>query len=188
MVWIGFPGKGLKKTARRLGAAYLLMLLLGGGLGALWNLTGGAHFWVLAAAGVFVCLLAIAKIRTTRQRQGVYEVLLVSQNRKIPVQGFYDSGNLLWDPLLQQPVHLIQRQVVAQELAQEKQLRTIPYHSLGTPQGILPVLVLDGMYISMDTGKKKRAAYISKPVLGIAEEALFTGRSYQMILHTTTME
>ena len=45
----------------------------------------------------------------------------------------------------------------------------IPFHSLGTENGIMEAVTIEGMYIL----KEGQPLYLEKPVLGLAEERLF---------------
>lgn len=65
--------------------------------------------------------------------------------------------------------------------SKEKELQTlryIPYCSVGTEKGVLPVIRAEKMCIH--TGKE---CWVEKPLIGICEEDSFTNGEYQMILN-----
>ena len=118
-----------------------------------------------------------------------YEILLLLEDRNLMLCGFLDTGNLLRDPMLNQPVHIIQEDLIKDEIAKNKLfIRYIPYHSLGQEKGMIPVVTLKAMYIK-GTGEKLKSPpiYLEKPVFGLAKEKLFQEKKYQVILNAQTI-
>ena len=69
----------------------------------------------------------------------------------------------------------------AGEILKENELQTlryIPYCSVGTEKGVLPVIRAEKMCIH--TGQE---CWVEKPLIGICEEDSFTNGEYQMILN-----
>jgi len=111
--------------------------------------------------------------------------LILTGERQLKARGFLDTGNLLKDPVLNCPVHIIKGELLEQELTDGNLLiRLIPYHSLGTEHGLLETVTLEGMYIL----KGEVSVYLEKPVFGIAREKLFQEDKYDVILNGTCME
>lgn len=187
MVRIGFSWKGWPGFLRQILEAYLTTLILGGCIAWLWPAHGPEGlFWLCAAVGVAICGLSALRAWARQRQERLYEVLLIAGGRRIPLKGLYDTGNLLSDPMLHQPVHIIRQDLLTQE--EGRAMHYIPYHSLGNERGLLPVVVIEGMYVSKNGKRGGGARYIEKPVCGMAEESLFSGRPYQMILNGMGLE
>lgn len=186
MILIAFPIKGKKRFWKDLFFVYGLMLLLGGILTwFLGNIGRWNDFWLYAVAAVGICALILHGIERGKTEQQAYEILLLTGNRSVNLQGFLDTGNLLTDPFVNQPVHILLEEVLQEELTKEQlAIRYIPYHSLGQEQGLLPTVTLKAMYIRRCTQDTKEAPiYLEKPVFGLAKEKLFQKKDYQVILN-----
>lgn len=185
MLLIAFSWKTVRIFLIRFLESYVISALLGGLMSWLWPKGAGGSFWFWAAGGILMVALLLAGLRFRQGRQQLYEVLLVASGQRFSFKGFLDTGNLLWDPMLRRPVHIIQKELLPAEILEGQGLHYISYQSLGNEKGLLPVVVLEGMYVCEDAGGTR---YIEKPVCGLAEKTLFSGKPYQMILHGTTME
>lgn len=187
MVWLCYRSRKWKQFFCQWFLSYLSVILLGGFLQ--WSASGrgaGSNFWIyLAGAALF--LAAAEKIMGSirRQKDTVCELLLVTRAGNIAVKGFFDTGNLLVDPTVGKPVHIIRREILEGQI-EEGQLMTrlIPFHSLGEENGMLEAVTIEGMYIL----KEEQPLYLEKPVLGLAREKLFQYERYDVILNGRSME
>lgn len=186
VILIGFPVRGAGRFWRDMGMAYLMTVFLGGILSFGMASLGQWEYFFLWALGAFgVCMLTLCWLESGKSRSASCQVLLLTEQRKLTLVGFWDTGNLLEDPFVKQPVHIIQEQLLSKELSEDQlALRYIPFHSLGQEQGLLPVVTLKAMYIR-EWGEKAGAPplYIEKPVFGLAKEKLFQREDYQVILN-----
>ena len=150
------------------------------------NLGGGRYFcFFLAGAMVFLWLADQLLGDFRRQKDIIFDLLLVTQEGKLPVKGFFDTGNLLVDPMVGKPVHIIRKEILKEQVEKGKLLtRIIPFHSLGRENGLLETVTLEGMYIM----KEGHPLYIEKPVLGLAEENLFQDDRCDVILNGKSMD
>lgn len=166
---------------------YLSVISLGGVLEfsrGVWQ--GSIGYWITVVVAV-VFILVTEKVRNTwkRQKDTVVEVLILLEERQVRTKGFIDTGNLLKDPLVNRPVHIIKEKLLEPELEEGKLLiRLIPYHSLGKEHGLLETVTLKGMYILQG----EVSVYLENPVFGIAREKLFQGDKYDVILNGVCME
>ena len=190
MVFLSFPLSGIKRFIKDFLLVYLMMLLLGGilswGMETLgqWKYFG---LWAVGACGI--CALLIHFLEGRRLQQQNYEVLILTEQGKFRVKGFLDTGNLLRDPIVNQPVHIIQEEILKEEfLENQPAIRYIPFHSLGQERGLLPVVTLKAMYIK-PMGEKEEIPpiYLEKPVFGLAKENLFQKKNYQVILNAGSL-
>ncbi len=186
MILLSFPVKSLKSFCKDMITTYLLMMGLGGIVSfGMTTLGQWKQFWVWAIGGFGVCMLILSWLEGRKTEQLDFEILLLTQGQRLSLNGFLDTGNLLLDPILNQPVHIIQEQVLTAELkAEQLSIRYIPFHSLGQEHGLLPVVTLKAMYVRR-VGEKESIPplYIEKPVFGLAKEKLFQRKEYQVILN-----
>lgn len=166
---------------------YLAVILLGGILEWCINYPVlGRHFGIAVILSVLV-LTAMEKGLGyfKQQKETIYDLLLITKTGKISLKGFYDTGNLLMDPMVNRPVHIIKGEVLRAQIEKEKlPMRMIPFHSLGQETGLIEAVTLEGMYIL----KEDAPVYLEKPVFGIAEEKLFQDDRCQVILNGKCME
>lgn len=187
MIYICFRSKNIREFVRQYVFTYLSVILLGGILeaaGERWNSPLG--YWITAISAVVMILWADKMTGIwKRQKNTVAELVILTETRKIRVRGFLDTGNLLRDPMVNRPVHIIKRELLEQELTEgELKVRLIPFHSLGEEEGLLETVTLEGMYLL----REETPVYIEKPVFGIAREELFQGKQYGVILNGTCAE
>ena len=186
MILLGFPLRGAGRFFKDAGLSYLMTVLLGGMLSFGMATLGQWNYFFLWALGAFgLALLTFGWLESRKSDGQSYEVLLLTGERTLTLTGFGDTGNLLLDPFVKQPVHIIQESLLREELSGRKfPIRYIPFHSLGQEQGLLPVVTLKAMYVRGTNEKRQApAVYMEKPVFGLAKENLFQGKKYQVILN-----
>lgn len=187
MVFLCFRSRKAKEFLAEYVSTYLVVVLFGGILEfsrGLWNSSIG--FWIaVAGAVIFIFLAEKVSEAWKKQKDTVVELLILTGERQLKAKGFLDTGNLLKDPVVNRPVHIIKGELLEQELTEGKLLiRLIPFHSLGKEHGLLETVTLEGMYILKEQGP----VYLEKPVFGIAREKLFQEDTYDVILNGTCME
>ncbi|EOT25495.1 sigma-E processing peptidase SpoIIGA [Eubacterium sp. 14-2] len=166
---------------------YVAYVLLGGVLS--FSMVGrkGSGYFLVCLAGALLFLEAAGRaLRHVKgEKETLYDLLLVTGEGKLSVKGFYDTGNLLTDPLGNRPVHIIKREILQSQIQKEQLLtRLIPYHSLGQESGLLEAVTLEGMYIV----REGCPLYLKKPVFGLADEKLFQDDRCDVILNGKSME
>ncbi len=179
--------QGEKAFLAQWSVTYLSYILLGGLLE--WGMEHGAGLGQL-----FLCLLGAALFLAVpfhmlkyikREKETIYDLLLVTREGNLSVKGFYDTGNLLVDPLGGRPVHIIRKQILWEQIEKEGlPVRLVPFHSLGQESGLLKAVTLEGMYIL----REGHPLYLKKPVFGMAEETLFQDGRCDVILNGKSME
>jgi stage II sporulation protein GA (sporulation sigma-E factor processing peptidase) len=187
MVGISFRSKKWTSFIKDYALVVLVMMLFGGIISwGIVNIGGIRHFWLYAGGGLVICLLLRCFLENRKIEAQICEILLKTPQRSMMLKGFVDTGNLLMDPFLNQPVHIIQEELLSKELEEDKStIRYIPYHSLGQEHGILPVVTMVGMYIRRECDNNtKTPIYVEKPVFGLAQEKLFQKNNYQVILNS----
>ncbi len=186
MVFLCYRSRGKKEFLGQCAITYLAFLLLGGILEwGMQNAAGVQVVWYLSGAALLLAAAEKMLGHLKREKETVYDLLLVTGEGNISVKGFYDTGNLLMDPLVGRPVHIIKKEILKKQVQQGKlSVRLIPYHSLGQESGLLETVTLEGMYII----RERHPVYVKKPVFGMAEEKLFQNDRCDVILNGKSME
>ena len=86
----------------------------------------------------------------------------------------YDTGNHLLDPYVHAPVHIVAHSVAQALTLKPECSRLIPFSVVGSTGGLMEVWTIDGM--EWAGGRLEHA------VIGIAEDTLFEGKDYRLIL------
>ena len=153
-----------------------------------------------AIAGGFVHLVKRIFIQMKGTRELFYNVELVFGEKKITCKGFLDTGNHLREPISRRPVVIADfdgiKEILPEELidyakdfisnAKHKdidrfavRIKWIPYHAVGTEEGILPGIVFDEVNILKEDTK------VHNPNITVAiyRGKLTVDNSYHIILH-----
>lgn len=186
MVWLCYRSRKWKQFLGQWFLTYLSFVLLGGILTwSVWDVGQRNNLWIcLAGALIFLILAEKVLGHFRRQKETIYDVLLVTGKGNIEAKGFLDTGNLLIDPTVGKPVHIIKRELLKEQLEEgQLSVRMIPFHSLGEEHGLLEVVTIHGMYIL----KEEQPLYLDRPVLGLAKEKLFQDDRCDVILNGKSM-
>lgn len=200
-------GCGLKKGSLLLKAAlslYLAAFLCGG----IWEVLGTEHLtgktfllfagitWLVLCAGTY--LSDSLKIR----RKAIYPVTITHNGKDCFFYGFYDSGNLLTDPVTGKPVSVICTQslpkILSFEMTEqlkhfkedpEKLQRTklvqlhphfISFQSIGNGDGMMLAVTLEELCIQTSA----EVIRIKEPVFACALETSAFGKEYEILLNS----
>lgn len=159
---------------------YISAFILGGIMEYLHQyIRAGSLFFVLALAGYYVSLGVWNLISyLVRQREVRCSVRLFAEGHECTVEALIDTGNGLRDMVTGKPVSIISKDA-AKKLwgGNLKDVRYIPYHTVGQTDGVMPLMVLDKMCV-----KRKEELWIEKPLAAISEEQL-TFDEYEMIMN-----
>lgn len=182
LIWFTFRPKGMSRMFRMLLTMYLVIALVGGVQESLF-LTAMADtpFWILGdgilAAGCFL----LYQIRF-RVLKSVCQVELWREGRKITVQGYYDSGNLLRDPRTGKPVHILE-QVCLPEEWREQERSCICYETINHIPTSMEVITLDRMIIFY----RGTVIQIEEPELGLSREKVMQLPTVKLLLHSSCL-
>lgn len=198
MIKLSFQIKGVREVIKAVLGLYLSAVTLGGGIYALYQHTRAGYYveqlirgggmdsapaaiLLLCAAGVYTGLNGIwLVISEVRQRQShIYSVTLSYQGRTETVSALLDTGNHLYEPVTHKPVHIITAEVLEGLCEQVTAIIYIPYHAIGTEEGILPGVFLDSMMV----GQGEKKITITKPLVAISKQPLSPSGEYQMLLN-----
>ena len=127
---------------------------------------------VLCALGVLISL--ILEERREQNDQMLYRVKLFHEGNMAEVVGLYDTGNRLIDPYVHAPVNILAYSEAQALKLKPACARIIPFSSVGAAEGLMEVWTIDA--VEWQGQRQERV------VIGIAEDALFAGKDYRLIL------
>lgn len=181
MTKIGLRVKWNRNFARAYVTVYISAFLLGGIFtGFAQYMREASLFFAFAVLSYFIAL-GIWKfiVYAGRQQNDCCEVLLCQEERQIRIKAIIDTGNRLKDTVTGKPVSIISKSV-AEKLWQDvplKNLRYIPYHTIGKKEGVLPLLTLDRICLYQDD-----EVWVCKVLVAISEDQIGSGE-FEMILN-----
>ena len=162
-------------------AGYFFVIVVNGVLEILWNMFGKyeKYIWLLSASCFSVYIALSIWMNYLRLHKGIFQVEIRHGEKRLMTYGLYDSGNRLKDTYTKKGVHIISPSVIAELLSERDVPVYIPYHALGNEQGLIQVYYLDYIRIY----REETIIEHEKVPVGIAENALFQQKNYQMILN-----
>ena len=182
MIRVGLKIKSVSNFARAYLLLYIGGFLLGGILSAMGQyIKVGSLFVITAVIGYYLANKIwdfVSALQKTKQFE--CEVELYLKERVCRVNGIIDTGNGLRDPITNQPVSILDRNIARTFLGQMEmsKVRYIPYHSIGKKEGVLLVVKIECMHVY---GEKEYV--IQSPLIAISEEMISAEGAYQMILN-----
>lgn len=183
MVWLAFQERSKRRYLEDWGVTYLVVLLAGGIMQ--WSYQTMFHGKYRMLSMLFTIALGIFSAGFwkyhTEVGKRIYEIQLFAKGENIRLRAYYDTGNLLVDPYVKEPVSIVGEQAI-KELLKQKKLpgRLITYSSLGADQGMIEAYTLEKMLIY----KGKRVIVVEPVIIGVANDQLFSHGEYQMILNS----
>ena len=165
-------------------------VLLGGSIAILQKFIVRKEFAIGQMVMVTVVLSFLLKSLLQRyfltRKKLIYPVVLFCDGEEYHMQALLDTGNSLVEPISKKAVCLVGKDFFKRQWEKEgkpkgfqpQKFRVVPYHAVGTPNGILSGYEMDRLIIFTD----ERKVEIQKPVIGISEYSVGTPESYQMIL------
>lgn len=119
-------------------------------------------------------------------RKICYFVTLFYEDHAFHMKALVDTGNHLIEPISKKAVCIVEKDFFEKQWEKEgsriefqpQRFRAIPYHAVGTQNGILNGYEMDRLVIHTD----ERKIEILKPMIGISEVKIGNSNTYQMIL------
>lgn len=166
---------------------YFVIFLLGGSFQWMHVTVAGGRCYelclLLMAVPIWVFLYIIRRKR--KNVPGFYQVFITQRGKSVMVKALYDTGNGLIDPYIGEPVHVIASDVF-EKLGgkKENKVRLIPFSSVGCQNGMLEAFTVELVKIEC----VDKSVELPEAVLAVADEEVFRGRDYQMILNNSVGE
>lgn len=198
MVKIALHTKGLRELVKGLFGLYLVSVSLGGMMFALYQHTRVGYYVeqlirgepgegmpliilvLLAASAVFgLKYLWITVSEVRRQKGNLYEVICICGEKRLKAVGLLDTGNRLFEPVSRRGVHVVSERIWQELHGENDPLIFIPFHTVGTEEGMMPGMLLDSMVIR----KEQEERVIKKPLIAASPHPVCRDGSYEILLH-----
>lgn len=189
MIWILYPKEKIHFFIKALTNLYGFSFLLGGVLIFLKRYIktdGNNYIFTVLLPSMAVYFLIRFFLKRKREVQNECEVILNCEDKQLKVKAFIDSGNMLTEPISKRPVSIVEAECLkaAGIIMPDEKCRAIPYHSVGKKNGIL----LGFEFPEMRICSRNKEKCVEKVIIAVSNDALFTNKKYQMILHPQLME
>lgn len=200
-------GCGLKRSGL-LAKAMLTLYLTAFFAGGLWEAFAGrdvfgAGKFLLLAGGTWLCLTSLVYLSDSLRtgRRNIYPITLACQGKVQSFYGFYDTGNILTDPINGGPVSIAKPEILEAMLSKEaadrlKHLKEnpgelestelaglqphfLPYQTVGG-KGLLLAVTLEDLMIHTP----KETVHIVRPVFALSQEPSALGKEYKVLLNS----
>ncbi len=184
LILMGLMAFGWGQGSLRRCVLFVLLSMALGGLA--YGIRGG--FWGITAGAALLCLLCILGFRGKTEFASYIPVEICKDGKRIRLTALRDTGNTLRDPLTGERVLVVGADTAAalsgfsarelrtpvQTLAQASRpdLRLIPYHAVGKPDGMLLGLKCDEVRIG---GRSKGT------LVALAPEQVGSGDVFQAL-------
>ena len=182
MIRVGLKIKSIRSFLKAIIMLYIGSVLLGGIMEVFRQYVRVGSFFLVVAIIGYYFVLGIWKFVSYMQRwnQCHCEVELYLGTKKYQIKGLIDTGNGLRDPISGKPVHILDRAIAKRFFGEEylKDVRYVPYQSIGKKTGVLPAVQFERMCVWKDT-----QCWVEKPLIAISEETISVGGEYEMILN-----
>lgn len=186
MLWLVYYPVRIKLRGYHIGNAVMCQFVFCSMIHYLF-LTGNRAA-ALCGAGIILLFAQYLEQRKWKRMYAsyLYPVTLVYGKYKWNLTGFLDTGNHIYDNIKKKPVAVLLQKESGEALLQAAELKRypIPFHSAGCSAGYMYGCELDCMLIELDDYRKM----IAKPIVAIADAALYENSPYQILLHPLMIE
>lgn len=198
MVKVAFNTKGGRELIKGVLGMYLAAVALGGTMYALYQHTRFGYYveqlirgsvlegmpliiLILLAAGAYFGnrYLWINLLEVRKQKSSLYEVTLIYKETVVKAIGLLDTGNHLYEPMSGRPVHVVSERIWNELYEEGNGLLLIPYHTVGTEEGMMQGIFIDSMEIQGEEGKR----VIIKALIARSPHCPAKDGSYEILLH-----
>ena len=189
--------------AKTILALYFTAFVVGGIYQALeTERTMTVKIFLLFLSGIYGTLYTLGCVTETFRfgRRNIFPVTLKYQGKLKQTYGFYDTGNLLMDPVKKQPVSIIKQELLGSLISKEQvkklmdikdkpeelentgfvSLHFLSCHTADGKKGLLLAVILDELLIQTPG----RVIHVGKPVLAITSEPSALGEEYEILLNS----
>lgn len=176
---------------------YFTGYLLAGAMmfGGVWNTVraqSSRQIWLVElffSAGILILIYKVLWRKWNTQKDFLYTVTFQWHQEIFRVCGFLDTGNFLYEPLSKMPVSVMEETVFLEHFKEPltkmiekhsvKDIRMIPYHSVGTENGMMLGILVTNIQITNGSQKIE----VKRGIVGISKEELSKSGHYQLLLH-----
>jgi len=205
IVFIAFKYQNITSYLKSFFTYYIINFIYGGGmyafyrftsLGSKMNYSNGEYYIdvslgaIIILAVVFYFLIKIfSRILSEKiQTSVIKQIEIFVNNKSVSVNALIDTGNNLYDPISQQPVILVEKDVIKKiinlntpddyKYIKENKMRVIPFFDANGNSNI--IYAFKPQRICNTSDKKD----IVNTLIGISEHKLSPDQSYQALMHS----
>lgn len=149
---------------------------IGGILGVAQTYLSG-KYWFASGCVLCACSMLVSLVLEERRilhDDRIYRVTFHQAETSVKVMGLYDTGNRLNDPYVHAPVYILAEREYRQLMGEAGAVRLIPYATVGVTDQMMEVMTVDAL--------EWKGGRQSPVVVGKADDALFAGKDYRLIL------
>jgi len=131
---------------------------------------------LLCAAGgsFFLSRAAVRLVTENREKkEKLYPAVLIYQGRECRIMALWDTGNQLTDS-----------QTAKEVVTTVRQVRYIPYQTIGQPEGVMPATFFDAIRIESEKGQ----VLLNNPLVAFSPQPVSPKGEYQLLLHGSAFE
>lgn len=190
MIWAVWGRLNIPTFLRVLWGLFLVAVLFGGLLYGIFSflprgLPSTGSLLCAAGGSFFLSRAAIRLVTENREKkQKLYPAVLIYQGRECRIMALWDTGNQLTDMLARRPVHILDSQTAKEVVTTVRQVRYIPYQTIGQPEGVLPATFFDAIRIESEKG----TVFLNKPLVAFSPQPVSPKGEYQLLLHGSAFE
>ena len=186
-----------KEILKGVGVLYIVTFILAGAIHGIYYYTLVGYFihntilgsgksvtiWMLIMGGIIAnalirWIIAVLVERKSK-RNLMCMVVIENNNKKVELPAFYDTGNSLKDPIYGQWVHIVLSDCVKELLDGQNSYHLIPYTSIGSENGVIPVVRMKCLKII----NEKEIVTIEKPLFALYAGRFSKNTPYKVILN-----
>lgn len=198
MIFIAFSVTGLKECLSLMAMSYAVSFFAGGVLSSIAGHLAAGRGLVLSIMVILTLMgiLFLNKIKSSAGLAGMlYDVSLTYHGNTVCLKGLYDTGNRLKDPVTGKSVSLCEFAAVKElftaeeiydityllekELKSTMLLHVIPYHAVGTKDGLLAAVVMDETTIHYTDSPYR----VKNPLVALYMGNISADTEVQFIIH-----
>lgn len=191
--------KGFSVFVKGIGIMYLSTFVLGGLLHVIYYYTTFGYFlhtlisaregnigiWIVIAGSIPGCALIKWLVGYIQSRGSViearYTVIIENDGTQIKLSALCDTGNGLYDPVYNSAVNVVESSAVTELLTSYEKMsfHLIPYSSIGTERGMIPVVRVNKLIII----GRKETKIVNNPLFALYSGKFSSKSGYKVILH-----
>lgn len=191
--------KGFGVFVKGIGIMYLCTFVLGGLLHVIYYYTtfgyflhtlisareGNVGIWLIIAGSIPGYALIRWLVGYIQSRGSViearYTVIIENDGIRITLPALCDTGNGLYDPIYNSAVNVVESSVVTELITSYEKMsfHLIPYSSIGTECGMIPVVRVSKLKII----GRKETKIVNNPLFALYSGKFSSKSGYKVILH-----
>ena len=205
IVLVAFKWQSIVAQIKLFITYYLINFIYGGGMYAFYRFTNlgskmnysNGEFYIDISLGTIIVLAVsfyfLIKVfgrilNGANQTSVIKEIEIQHNNKCVSTNALIDTGNNLYDPISQQPVILVEKEIINKIInissdenlnyIKNHKMRIVPFYDANGNSSIIYAFKPDKLYNTTDQKE------IENVLIGISEHKLSTDKTYQALMHS----